>query len=144
MRRFFLLFAVIVLTTNTVVAQTPADSTVFKAYLYNDENEVYMDINFYQSDVIIKGQELFGPLPGYLARKGHYYCWIVTSAEIEDNKARLEIVNDYGSEDLTATLTCVNDTTYTLRQESGSPLKIYVKGKSQKLPRTLTFKKRKR
>lgn len=119
-----------------------ADSTAFRGYLYNAEHDVFMRINFYQNDVVITWQDMLGPLPGFLAKNGNSYCWIVASAEMNGNEAELVMVNDYGSEDLTATLTQQNDSTYTLRQLSGSPIKVSVKGKLQKIPRQLTFIRR--
>lgn len=115
----------------------------FRAYLFNNEYNVFMRINFYEQDVVISWQELFGPLPGFLAKEGNNYCWIITDFKIDGDKAELEMTNDYGSEDLTATLTCVNDSVYTLRQNSGSTLKVPEKKGWRKLPTTLTFVKRK-
>ena len=115
----------------------------FRAYLFNDEYKVFMRINLYEQDVVISWQEMFGPLPGFLAKEGNNYCWIITDAKIDGNKAELEITNDYGSEDLTATLTCVNDSVYTLRQNEGSPLKVPDKKSWKKLPSTMTFIKKK-
>jgi len=115
----------------------------FQAYLFNDEYKVFLRINFYEQDVIISWQEMFGPLPGFLAKEGNNYCWIITDFKIDGNKAELEITNDYGSEDLTATLTCVNDSVYTLRQKEGSTLKVPEKKSWKKLPTTLNFIKRK-
>ena len=114
----------------------------FRGYLFNDEYKVFLRLNFYEQDVIISWQEMFGPLPGFLAREGNNYCWIITDFHIDGNKAELEITNDYGSEDLTATLTCVNDSVYTLRQNSGSTLKVPEKKSWKKLPTTMTFKKK--
>ena len=115
----------------------------FRAYLYNGDYKVYLRINFYEQDVIISWQELFGPLPGFLAKEDNNYCWIITDFKIDGNKAELEITNDYGSEDLTATLTCVNDSVYTLRQNSGSTLKVPEKKSWKKLPTNMTFIKKK-
>ncbi|MCR4958156.1 MAG: hypothetical protein K6B13_06070 [Prevotella sp.] len=115
----------------------------FRAYLYNNEYKVFMRLNLYEQDVVISWQEMFGQLPGFLAKEGNNYCWIITDFTIDGNKAELEITNDYGSEDLTATLTQVNDTVYTLRQNSGSTLKVPEKKSWKKLPTTLTFIKRK-
>ena len=67
---------------------------------------------------------------------------LITSARIEGKKANLALINDYGSEDLTATLTCKNDSIYILKQEEGSQLKVPKNGKWQKLPKTLEFKRR--
>ena len=54
----------------------------------------------------------------------------------------MDLINDYGSEDLTATLTRKNDSIYVLKQESGSTIKVPNKGKWQKLPKTLEFKRK--
>ena len=117
----------------------------FRAYIYNNEYEVYLKINLYDEDVEVPGQELYGPLPGYLGKKHNSFCWVITSAKIKDDKtATLSLINDYGSEDLTATLTLQNDSTYILKQESGSTLKVPKNGKWQKLPKTLEFKRQKK
>ena len=100
----------------------------------------YLKLN---QDIVISGQEVYGKVPGFLARKGNSFCWIVTDATVQGRKASLELVNDYGSDDLTATLTQVNDSTYTLQQQAGATLKVPVDGKWHKLPRTLTLKRRK-
>ena len=121
------------------------DSTTFRAYLYNNEYDVYLKINFYDEDIKVPGQELYGTLPGYLGKKNNSFCWVITSAKIKDDKtATLSLINDYGSEDLTATLTLQNDSTYILKQESGSTLKVPKNGKWQKLPKTLEFKRQKK
>ena len=94
-------------------AQKHTESKPFRAYLINNEYDVYLRINFYEQDVKVPGQELYGPLPGYL--------------------------NDFGSEDLRATLTRKNDSLYVLKQGAGSTIKVPHQGKWRKLPGTLTF-----
>ncbi|MBR6286843.1 MAG: hypothetical protein IKR18_07650 [Bacteroidaceae bacterium] len=89
------------------------------------------------------GQELYGKLPGYLGKVNNSFCWVIVKAQIKsDNEAELQLINDFGSEDLTATLTREDDNTYVLRQESGSTIKVPNKGKWQKLPKTLVMKKK--
>jgi hypothetical protein len=51
------------------------------------------------------------------------------------------MINDYGSEDLEATLICQNDSTYVLRQGKGSTIKVPNDGKWQRLPQTITLKR---
>ena len=120
------------------------DSTVFRAYLYNNEYDVYLRINFYDEDIKVPGQELYGDLPGYLGKKNNSFCWVITSAKIKNrHTATMDLINDYGSEDLTATLTQKNDSIYILKQESGSTIKVPKNSKWQKLPKTLEFKRRK-
>ena len=121
-----------------------AQNTVepFRAYLINNEYEVYLRIDFYDETITIPGQELYGELPGYLGKKNNSFCWVITSAKIQDRTAHLAMINDYGSEDLTAVLTAKNDSLYELRQVEGSTLKVPKNGKWQKLPKTLEFKRR--
>ena len=118
---------------------------VFHTYIYNDEFKVYMDINLYENNVIVPNQELFGETPGYFGAKRDERKWLITSAKIDGkNTATLEIVNDYGSEDLTATLTFnPEDGSYVLRQKSGSRIKIVVNRKWVKIPTELKLVPRK-
>ena len=116
----------------------------FHAYLYNNEYEVYLKINLYDEDVEVPGQELYGPLPGYFGKKHNSFCWVITTAEVKNNKtATISLINDYGSEDLTATLTLQNDSTYILKQEKGSTLKVPKNSKWQKIPKILELKRQK-
>ena len=142
MRKSILTIIALWLTISAFAEQK--DSTIFRAYLYNDEYDVYLRINFYDEDIKVPGQELYGTLPGYLGKKNNSFCWVITSAKIKNRKtATLNLINDYGSEDLTATLTRQNDSIYVLKQESGSTLKVPKNSKWQKIPKTLEFKRRK-
>ena len=137
---FILMFAL--LASLKLAAQ---NDNVFHTYIYNDEFKVYMDINLYENNVIVPNQELFGETPGYFGAKRDERKWLITSAKIDDkNTATLEIANDYGSEDLTATLTFnPEDGSYMLRQKSGSRIKIVVNRKWVKIPTELKFVPRK-
>jgi len=116
------------------------DAKVFKGYLYNDEYQVYLQIDFYNESVNVPGNELYGQLPGYLGKKNNSFCWPITAASMKDDKtATMSLINDYGSEDLTATLTQRDDTTFIFKQQKGSALKVPKNGKWQKLPKTLPF-----
>ena len=117
----------------------------FKAYIYNKEYKVYMRINLYDNDIKIPGQEIFGEIAGFLRSDDDSRCWIITSAEVNEKKhtANLEIINDYGSEDLTATLSYnPKDSVYTLKQGAGSTIKIARNRKWVKLPSTMQFKRK--
>ena len=111
----------IVLTTLlgliTVMSSAQQEAKAFHAYLYNNEYEVYLRIDFYNESIIVPGNELYGKLPGYLGKKNNSFCWPVTAA----------------------TLIRENDTLYTLKQGKGSTLKVPKNGKWQKLPKTLPF-----
>ena len=115
------------------------DSTIFKGYLSNNEYEVYLQINFYQNDIKVPGQEIFGTIAGFLGDRKDSRKWLITDAAIEGKTAHLSIINDYGSEDLTADLTLESDGTYSLKQIAGSNIKIARNRKRVKIPKKLTL-----
>ena len=116
------------------------EGNAFRAYLYNNEYDVYLRINFYQQNISIPGQELYGELPGYLGKKNNSFCWVITSCKVKSEKeAEIQLINDFGSEDLNATLIRKNDSVYTFKQGAGSTVKVPRNGKWQKLPKTLEF-----
>lgn len=112
------------------------DSTIFKGYLSNNEYEVYLQINFYQNDIKVPGQEIFGTIAGFLGDRKDSRKWLITNAAIEGKTAHLSIINDYGSEDLTADLTLESDGTYSLKQIAGSNIKIARNRKWVKYPKS--------
>ena len=135
------IFSVLLLLLSASIwAQKRGDS--FRAYLYNNTYNVYLRINFYNQDVTVPGQELYGQLPGYLGKLHNSFCWVITSCEVKsEKKAELQLINDFGSEDLSATLTRESDSIYVLKQGAGSTIKVPSNGKWQKLPKTLEFKR---
>ena len=129
------------LLSSCLLAQN--EEKVFRAYLFNKEYDVYLRIDFYNESISVPGNELYGKLHGYLGMNNNSFCWPITAAKLKDeHTAELSLINDYGSEDLTATLTQQNDSTYILKQEKGSTLKVPKNGKWQKLPKTLPFKRK--
>ncbi len=118
------------------------DSKIFKGYLSNNEYEVYLQINFYQNDIKVPGQEIFGTIAGFWGDRKDSRKWLITDAAIEGKTAHLSIINDYGSEDLIADLTLESDGTYSLKQITGSNIKIARNRKWVKIPKKLTFMKK--
>ena len=130
----------LLLVTVPLLAQEKKES--FRAYLYNNEYQVYLRINLYDQDIEIPSQPLYGKLPGFLGKERNSFCWVITSCDVKDeNEAQLQLINDFGSEDLQATLIRKNDTLYVLRQGKGSTLKVPHQGKWRKLPRILELKR---
>lgn len=130
-------------------AATPAktDSTQaakpFKAYLVNDEYKIYLRLNLYDKDVKVAGQDIYGELDGFIGSKQSSNVWLITSSELKGSRtAKIEVINDFGSEDFTATLHVNADGSYTLKKHGGSTLKFAVRGKWQKLPGTIDFKRK--
>ena len=121
------------------MAQT--DSTLFKGKITNKEYDVYMNIDFYHKNLKVPGQELFGEMPGYFGDRRDSRKWLITDADIEGKTAHLSIINDYGSEDLTADLIALPDGSDELQQKDGSNLKIARNRKWVKIPKKLKFTK---
>ena len=61
-----LLLVLLQLCCTTLSAQD--DKQTFHAYLYNNEYDVYLRINFYDQDIEVPGQSLYGKLPGFLGK----------------------------------------------------------------------------
>lgn len=141
MKRNVFVALLALLSSATCMAQN--DSTIFRGYFYNNEYNVYLNIDLYDEDIAVPNHDILGDLPGYLGKKNNNFYWLIVSKEFKTEKqAEINLINDYGSEDLTATFTMKNDSTFVLKQGEGSTLKVPNKGKWQKLPSSLEFKKR--
>lgn len=138
MKRIIIAIVSLVITLTTYAQNLK----VFKGYLYNNEYQVYLDIDFYQKNILVPNQEIFGQLPGYFGAKRDTRKWLITDAKISnDSTAQISIINDYGSEDLSATLHRDKNGQYILKQGEGSPIKIVVNRKWVKIPKTLILTK---
>ncbi|WP_018464077.1 hypothetical protein [Segatella paludivivens] len=132
-----------VLAAFITVSANAQGSSVFKGYIYNGEYQVYINMDFYKKNIIVPNQEIYGELPGYFGANRDTRKWLFTSAEIADSvTAKLEITNDYGSEDLEGTLKRLSNGTYELEQKEGSTIKIVVNRKWVKIPKKIIFTKR--
>ena len=115
----------------------------FKGRFDNEEYKVYLVLNLHDQTVKVPGQDLYGELPGYLGKRNNSFCWLITGCKVKSSsKATIELINEYGSEDLEATLTLQGDSLLTLKQGEGSDIKVPNNGKWQKLPGTLVFKRK--
>lgn len=145
--KHIIIYIVTLLATITVNAQSSTQSKQeqqsFKGKIINSEYDIYINMDLENSTIIVPQQEIFGEIPGYLGDNKDARKWLFTDAKItSDNKATISIINDYGSEELTASLQIQNDTTYILNQESGSTIKVARNRKWVKLPQKLIFIKK--
>lgn len=100
-------------------------------------------MNLYSQDILVPDQEVLGKMAGYVGSLQCTQVWTIVTAKIIDSKtAKITLINNYGSEDLTCILKLNADKTYTLNKEEGSTLKFPVRGKWQKIPGNLTFVKK--
>ena len=141
-----LLFILLSLLSITMTASTNSvgkDSTTFKGYLYNQKYDVFIVMDFYNNNVVVPQQEIYGDMSGYFGDRQDGRKWLFTSATIKNGKtAEIQIINDYGSEDLTATLSTDDGKNFKLKQGKGSTLKIARNRKWLKMPKELDFVKR--
>ncbi len=137
MKRLFFFFVISFLYSVSLMAQ----SKVFDTTIYNKEYGVAMRINLYEESVTIPGQSVLGGVYGFLQKGTDSRVWIVMGVKFsKDGKsARLDMINDYGSEDLVTELSLKEPGVYVLRHLEGSPIKVAGKSKWIKLPKTLTF-----
>ena len=121
-----------------------AQENNFNTRIYNKVYDVEIVMNLNEESINIPGQEILGRVYGYLKKKTDARVWAIMSAKIskDGKRAEIEMVNDYGSEDLNAELTYDAKTgSYTLRQLSGSTIKVSNGKKWLKLPKELTFER---
>ena len=119
------------------------DSTTFKGYLYNEKYNVYIVLDFYHNNIVVPNQEIYGEMAGYFGDRQDGRKWLFTEAKIIDKgKAEIQIINDYGSEDLTAELSVTPEGKYIFKQLKGSTMKIARNRKWLKLPKTIEFIRR--
>ncbi len=141
MKKLFSLICIC--TLFSLVAKSQENKYMFKGYFFNSEYNVYLKIDLHGDGIIVPDHDLFGPLPGYLGKMNNSFFWLITSKNIKNKKfANIELINDYGSEDLSASLSLKNDSTLVLKQLKGSEIKVPNKGKWQKLPAELVFKRK--
>ena len=129
--------AFLLLADYALWAQTPCEN--FRAYLYNKEYGVFLKIDLCDESITIPDQDFYGSLPGYMGKKVNNFIWLITSTEVKEKSAKLTMINEFGSEDLIASLVRENDSLYIFRQEEGSQLKLSQKGKWQKMPKKMEF-----
>lgn len=118
------------------------ESRPFDVTIRNAEYKIYIRLNLYDSNVKVPGQDVLGEVGGYFGSTQSSTKWFIVGSRLIDGQtAEIDVVNDYGSEDFTATLKANADGTYSYKKESGSTLKFAVRGKWQKLPSRLELKR---
>lgn len=141
MKRLFLSLLTLSLFVGKISAQD--GNKPFAGFFFNNEYNIYLKIDLHGEGIEVPEHEMFGRLPGYLGKKNNNFYWVITSSKIKSRKTvNMEMINDYGSEDLSVSLTMKNDSTFVLKQLRGSDLKVPNKGKWLKLPSEITLKKK--
>lgn len=118
---------------------TSNDSIAFIGEFHNNEYNVYIKINLIDKDILVPGQEILGELDGYFGSTQSSHIWPITSSELEGSTAKIEVINNYGSEDFTASIILKDNNTLEFKHLKGSTFKFPVNKKWQKLPSKLTF-----
>lgn len=134
MRKLLFLFVMSLVSAAAVAQQgRPFDTTI-----RNEEYKIYIRLNLYDKNITVPGQDVLGEVDGYFGSTQSSTKWIVVASRLIDGRtSEIEVVNDYGSEDFTATLKVNDDGTYEYKKDGGSTLKFAVRGKWQKIPGNL-------
>lgn len=140
-KKCILLLVLLMLVTFGSYAQDRPDST-FIGKIYNDELKVYIVMNLVDKNVTVPQQDIFGNVDGYMGCTGTEHVWTIVTSEVKGHTAHIEMINNYGSEDVSATLTHEKDGSYTYKHLSGSTLKFPVGQKWHKIPSKVVFKKK--
>jgi len=120
-----------------IAALTAGAVEPFTGIFGNDECKVRLHINITDKNIIVPDQEIFGELDGYFSCDGCTTVWPIVSAEKlngRGTKAEIEVINNYGSENFTATLTQIDDNTLLFEHRDGSTFKFPVNKKWLKVP----------
>ena len=137
----FISFLCIVLFPNLLFSQ---ESNPFKGIYYNKELDIYIVLDFYKSKLLVPGQSVLGEVSGYLGDNRDSRKWIFLDAmPVNKLSYKADVINDYGSEDLIASFVNDTDSTIVLKQLEGSAIKIARNSKWQKLPKQMTFVRKK-
>ena len=137
----FISFLCIVLFPNLLFSQ---ESNPFKGIYYNKELDIYIVLDFYKSKLLVHGQSVLGEVSGYLGDNRDSRKWIFLDAMPVDKLSyKADVINDYGSEDLIASFVNDTDSTIVLKQLEGSAIKIARNSKWQRLPKQITFVRKK-
>ena len=123
-----------------ICQEVAADST-FIGRWENEELKIFMVLNLVEKNIEVPGQEVFGEMDGYIGSTETTHVWAIVSSQVEGKTATLDVINNYGSEDLQATFTREKDGSYTWKHQEGSTLKFPVDRKWYKIPGKVTFKK---
>lgn len=142
MKKIFFAFTILFISVFHAQAQT---NKLFEGYYLNDEHQVFIRISLYDKNMKIPGQEFLGDVSGYIGSKKDNRLWFIMDSKMTSSStAQLSIINDYGSEDLEASLTFANDSVCTLKQLAGSQIKFAMNNKWVKVPKMLVLKRKKK
>lgn len=140
MKHFFSMILLLCMSNLNIMAQ--ADSTYIGRF-YNQEYKIFLKIDLVNKNIVVDDQTVFGEMDGYIGSDQCNHIWAIVSSEIHNDKAELEVVNNYGSEDFHATLTKDKDNNLVFKHTGGSVLKFPVNRKWQKIPAKIVFVRQK-
>lgn len=133
-----------VVNRSIVQAEDLAESgdSIFSGKIINKEYDVFIQYDFIKKNIIVPGQDVLGEVAGYIKYSKDSRVWLIMDVEIDRKKGicTMEIINDYGSEDLVATLSYDRKSrTFTFVNKHGSTIKFAKNNKWMKLPAKMIF-----
>ena len=132
-----------IIITILMILSVSVSAQTLNGYYYNEEYQVYLRINAESQNITVLGEDIYGELVGYFGSKRDGRLWLITEMEkVGKNKIEITVINDYGSEDFTASLSEDDNQVITMKHLKGSTFKIVVDKKYVKIPKEIRLKKK--
>lgn len=136
------LLLLIIFTFLQFSAQGQTAPKPFVGEFQNEEENIFIKLDLYNKKIIVPRQEMLGEVDGYIGHKKDTRVWMIVDSEIKDNQAIVTIINNYGTDDIEASLTySFKDDTITLKQTDGATIRYGVNGKWVKISKNVKFKR---
>ncbi len=140
---FLSMFSMPVIGQN-VEQPVPKDSVEWRMFagdFYNNEYNLNMSINLYDTVIVVRRFEFLGKMNGYMYGNLHE-AWFMTSFSISGNTANLHFTNEMGADDQEIKITMKDSTHMTYETVGGNNVRKVENRKWVKLPGKMKFLRR--
>ena len=91
------IFLIVTLISSVFCIAQKQEEGLFKGTFYNDENDITIAINLYDTTIVSPNYSFLGKLNGYMTGR-LYDAWFITTFKITGEKALVNFSNDIGSD----------------------------------------------
>ena len=114
----------------------------FKGTFFNKENNIRLEIDLYDTTVVVPAYSFLGAMNGYMTGK-LYDAWFVTAHNIKKNKATVKLSNDLGADTQELLLYFNKEGKLVYETQGGNVIRRAENGKWVKLPERMLFDRKK-
>ncbi len=112
----------------------------FKGVFRNEENDIALHINLYDTVLVVPRFDFLGKMNGYMEGDVHE-IWFVTSFSIKNSVAVLNLSNEMGSESQRITFSKMDSVHYKYEVNGTNAIRKIVNRKWVKLPPVMLFER---